>query len=145
MITLAGSLDDVTDDGQPVQCIPGTAIYHAGNTVHQATGKFWVGIYHQPTGRPRRRSLSRRREVPIGAREISGGSLQREMASEKFQAAVFRAKWRLRQLRPQFAARNGAREISGRSLRRKKAPDFSQAAVLRAKIAPEKSQAGVSQ
>ncbi len=50
VITLAGSLDDVTDSGVPVKCVPGTAIYHAGNTVHQATGKFWAGIYHQPHG-----------------------------------------------------------------------------------------------
>ena len=50
VITLAGSLDDVTDDGVAVQCTPGTALYHAPNTIHQATGAFWVGIYHQPRG-----------------------------------------------------------------------------------------------
>jgi hypothetical protein len=50
VITLAGSLDDITDGGQPVKCVPGTAIWHAGNTVHQATGDFWAGIYHQPRG-----------------------------------------------------------------------------------------------
>jgi hypothetical protein len=50
VITLAGALDDTTDDGVPVQCVPGTALYHAPNTIHQATGAFWVGIYHQPRG-----------------------------------------------------------------------------------------------
>ena len=50
VITLAGALDDVTDDGCPVQCVPGTALYHGPNTIHQATGAFWVGIYHQPRG-----------------------------------------------------------------------------------------------
>ena len=50
VISLAGSLDDVTDGGTPVKCVPGTVIFHAGNTIHQATGEFWAGIYHQPRG-----------------------------------------------------------------------------------------------
>ncbi|MDA8016525.1 MAG: hypothetical protein MPN21_03670 [Thermoanaerobaculia bacterium] len=50
VITMAGALDDVTDDGRAVQCLPGTVLWHAGGTVHQATGEFWVGIYHQPRG-----------------------------------------------------------------------------------------------
>ncbi len=50
VITLAGCLEDVTDGGETVQCVPGTALWHAGNTVHQAVGQFWAGIYHQPRG-----------------------------------------------------------------------------------------------
>lgn len=51
VITLAGSLNDITDEGEAVQCVPGTAIWHAGGTIHQATTPgFWAGIYHQPRG-----------------------------------------------------------------------------------------------
>jgi hypothetical protein len=50
VITLAGALADETDDGQPALCIPGTALYHAGGTIHQPQGEFWAGIYHQPRG-----------------------------------------------------------------------------------------------
>jgi hypothetical protein len=50
VITLVGELDDVTDDGVPVKCTRGTVLYHDVNTVHQATGAFWAGIYHQPRG-----------------------------------------------------------------------------------------------
>ena len=50
VITLVGSLDDITDDGVPVKCTRGTVLYHAENTIHQATGAFWAGIYHQPRG-----------------------------------------------------------------------------------------------
>ncbi len=50
VITLAGALADATDEGEPVLCVPGTAIYHAGGTIHQPEGEFWAGIYHQPRG-----------------------------------------------------------------------------------------------
>jgi hypothetical protein len=50
VITLAGELDDIADDGTPVKCTPGTVLYHDVNTIHQATGPFWAGIYHQPRG-----------------------------------------------------------------------------------------------
>lgn len=50
VITLAGALADETDDGQPALCVPGTALYHAGGTIHQPQGEFWAGIYHQPRG-----------------------------------------------------------------------------------------------
>jgi hypothetical protein len=50
VISLAGALADDTDDGKPVSCVPGTALWHAGGTVHQAKGVFWAGIYHQPRG-----------------------------------------------------------------------------------------------
>ena len=50
VITLAGALADETDDGEPFLCTPGTALYHAGGTIHQPEGEFWAGIYHQPRG-----------------------------------------------------------------------------------------------
>jgi hypothetical protein len=50
VITLAGALADETDDGEPALCTPGTALYHAGGTIHQPEGEFWAGIYHQPRG-----------------------------------------------------------------------------------------------
>jgi hypothetical protein len=50
VITLAGALADETDDGVPVLCVPGTALYHAGGTIHEPQGEFWAGIYHQPRG-----------------------------------------------------------------------------------------------
>ena len=50
VITLAGALADETDDGHPALCTPGTALYHAGGTIHQPEGEFWAGIYHQPRG-----------------------------------------------------------------------------------------------
>lgn len=50
VITLAGALADTSDDGEEVLCVPGTAIYHAGGTIHQPEGDFWAGIYHQPRG-----------------------------------------------------------------------------------------------
>lgn len=50
VITLAGALADETDDGEPALCVPGTALYHAGGTIHQPQGEFWAGIYHQPRG-----------------------------------------------------------------------------------------------
>ena len=50
VITLAGALADETDDGEPFLCTPGTALFHAGGTIHQPTGEFRAGIYHQPRG-----------------------------------------------------------------------------------------------
>lgn len=50
VITLLGELDDIADDGTPVKCTRGTVLYHDVNTIHQATGPFWAGIYHQPRG-----------------------------------------------------------------------------------------------
>ncbi len=48
--THAGELDDIADDGTPVKCTRGTVLYHDVNTIHQATGPFWAGSYHQPRG-----------------------------------------------------------------------------------------------
>jgi hypothetical protein len=51
VITLAGELDDVLDDGTAVKLRSGAVMFHAPNTVHEATSdRFWAGIYHQPRG-----------------------------------------------------------------------------------------------
>jgi hypothetical protein len=50
VITLAGELDDVLDDGTAVKLGRGAVMFHAPTTVHEATAKFWVGLYHQPRG-----------------------------------------------------------------------------------------------
>ena len=51
VITLVGELNDVTDEGEEVVCVPGTTLFHAGGTTHQATTEgFWAGLYHQPRG-----------------------------------------------------------------------------------------------
>lgn len=51
VITLAGELDDVLDDGTPVTLGRGAVMFHAPDTVHEARAKsFWVGLYHQPRG-----------------------------------------------------------------------------------------------
>jgi hypothetical protein len=51
VITLAGELDDVLDDGTAVRLRSGAVMFHAGKTVHEATADcYWAGIYHQPRG-----------------------------------------------------------------------------------------------
>ncbi len=50
VVSLAGELNDVLDDtNTPVKLGPGSILFHAANTVHQASADvFWAGIYHQP-------------------------------------------------------------------------------------------------
>lgn len=51
VITLAGELDDVLDNGTAVKLGRGAVMFHAPATTHEATAeKFWVGLYHQPRG-----------------------------------------------------------------------------------------------
>jgi hypothetical protein len=51
VITLAGELDDVLDDGTAVKLGRGAVMFHAPSTNHDATApRFWVGLYHQPRG-----------------------------------------------------------------------------------------------
>ena len=51
VITLAGEMDDVLDDGTPVRLERGAVMFHAPNTIHEATSsRYWVGLYHQPRG-----------------------------------------------------------------------------------------------
>ena len=51
VITLAGELDDILDDGAAVKLRRGAVMFHAGATTHEAIAKrFWVGICHHPRG-----------------------------------------------------------------------------------------------
>jgi hypothetical protein len=50
VITLAGELDDVLDNGIAVKLNRGAVMFHAPTTIHEANAKFWVGLYHQPRG-----------------------------------------------------------------------------------------------
>jgi hypothetical protein len=51
VITLAGELEDMLDDGTAVKLCRGAVMFHAPNTVHEATShRFWAGLYHQPRG-----------------------------------------------------------------------------------------------
>jgi hypothetical protein len=50
VITLAGELEDVLDDGTAVKLNRGAVMFHAPTTIHEAKAKFWVGLYHQPRG-----------------------------------------------------------------------------------------------
>lgn len=51
IITLAGELEDVRDDGKPVTLRRGDVMFHAVNTRHDASApRFWVGLCHQPRG-----------------------------------------------------------------------------------------------
>jgi hypothetical protein len=51
VISLAGVLNELQDDGTPVKLGPARVIFHAPNTIHQASADvFWAGIYHQPFG-----------------------------------------------------------------------------------------------
>jgi hypothetical protein len=51
VITLAGELNDILDDGTAVKLCSGAVMFHAPNTVHEASSdRFWAGIYHQPRG-----------------------------------------------------------------------------------------------
>ena len=50
-ITLAGELEDQTDDGSAVLLKEGEVIFHAPDTVHKPFVRaFWVGLVHQPGG-----------------------------------------------------------------------------------------------
>ena len=51
IMTIAGELQDVTDEGEPVTLKPGQMLFHRGASVHvpRASG-FWLGYYHQPRG-----------------------------------------------------------------------------------------------
>jgi hypothetical protein len=51
VITLAGELDDVLDDGTAVRLGRGAVMFHAPSTSHDAKAtRFWAGLYHQPHG-----------------------------------------------------------------------------------------------
>lgn len=51
VITLAGALNDTLDDGTAVVLRAGTVMFHAADTIHDATADcYWVGIIHQPCG-----------------------------------------------------------------------------------------------
>lgn len=51
IMTLAGELDDIQDDGTEVKLRSGSVIFHAANTTHEpSTERFWVGLCHQPQG-----------------------------------------------------------------------------------------------
>lgn len=51
VITLAGELDDVLDDGTAVKLRTGAVMFHAVDTIHEAsTVSYWAGLYHQPHG-----------------------------------------------------------------------------------------------
>jgi hypothetical protein len=50
-ITLAGELDDQTDDGSAVSLREGEVLFHAPDTVHKPFVRiFWAGLVHQPQG-----------------------------------------------------------------------------------------------
>ena len=54
VVTLAGELDDVLDNGKAVTLRRGDVVFHAANTLHEATAlQFWVGLCHQPRGSTR--------------------------------------------------------------------------------------------
>jgi hypothetical protein len=51
VITIAGELEDVTDDGEAVVLRPGQVLFHRGGSVHAPkSSTFWFGYYHQPRG-----------------------------------------------------------------------------------------------
>ena len=51
VITLAGELDDILDDGTPVRLARGAVMFHAPDTIHEAmTNGGWVGLCHHPCG-----------------------------------------------------------------------------------------------
>ncbi len=51
VITLAGELDDILDDGTAVKLRTGAVMFHAVNTIHEASAvSYWAGLYHQPRG-----------------------------------------------------------------------------------------------
>lgn len=51
VITLAGELDDILDDGTPVKLRTGAVMFHAVDTIHEASAvSYWAGLYHQPSG-----------------------------------------------------------------------------------------------
>ena len=51
VISLAGELNELRDDGTPEKLGPGRVMFHGPNTIHQASADvFWAGLYHQPRG-----------------------------------------------------------------------------------------------
>lgn len=48
--TFFGAIEDVTDDGRPIEVGPDDVLYHAPGSIHQPRAKFWFGYYHQPRG-----------------------------------------------------------------------------------------------
>jgi quercetin dioxygenase-like cupin family protein len=51
VVTLAGELDDILDDGTAVKLLTGDVMFHAVNTIHEARAEgYWAGLYHQPRG-----------------------------------------------------------------------------------------------
>jgi hypothetical protein len=51
VITLAGELDDILDDGTAVKLRTGGVMFHAANTIHEPSAEcYWAGLYHQPRG-----------------------------------------------------------------------------------------------
>jgi len=51
VITLAGEMDDLLDDGTPVKLKAGAVMFHAVDTVHEARAEgFWTGLTHRPRG-----------------------------------------------------------------------------------------------
>ena len=48
--TFFGAIEDVTDDGRPIEVGPDDVLYHAPGSLHQPRAKFWFGYYHQPRG-----------------------------------------------------------------------------------------------
>lgn len=51
ILTIAGELEDLTDDGEPIVLRPGQILMHRGGSVHAPkASRFWLGYYHQPRG-----------------------------------------------------------------------------------------------
>ena len=51
ILTIAGEMQDVTDEGEPVVLRPGQVLVHRGGSVHvPRASTFWFGYYHQPRG-----------------------------------------------------------------------------------------------
>lgn len=51
IVTLAGELSDLTDDGDSIELGLNSVAFHAGGTTHQPSAAvFWLGLFHQPRG-----------------------------------------------------------------------------------------------
>lgn len=50
ILTIAGELYDMSDEGRHVYLKPGDVLIHAGGTSHMPHATFWFGYYHQPRG-----------------------------------------------------------------------------------------------
>lgn len=51
ILTIAGELEDIADDGEHVILRPGQMLFHRGGSIHAPRAStFWLGYYHQPRG-----------------------------------------------------------------------------------------------